>query len=194
MKLYERELNMSIVIINNFGQYNHRISRTLTYLKIENKLVSNETSLEEIKAMNPEGIILGGGPSIERIGNWEDIIKHINVPILGICLGHQVIANVFGGETKSAEIESYAQIDLNIEKEEGIFKDVGKSLKVWASHKDEVITLPENFEILASSDKCAIEAMKHKEKEIYGIQFHPEVQHTPRGGEIFENFYNICKQ
>ncbi len=185
---------MSIVIINNFGQYNHRISRTLTYLNIENKLVSNETSLDEIKALNPEGIILGGGPSIERIGNCEDIIKEINVPILGICLGHQIIANVFGGETKSAEIESYAQIDLNIEKEEGIFKDVGKSLKVWASHKDEVITLPENFEILASSDKCAIEAMKHKEKEIYGIQFHPEVQHTPRGGEIFENFYNICKQ
>lgn len=185
---------MSIVIINNFGQYNHRISRTLTYLKIENKLVSNETSLEDIKSMNPEGIILGGGPSIERIGNCEDIIKEMDVPILGICLGHQVIANVFGGETKSAEIESYAQIDLNIEKEIGIFDGVGKSLTVWASHKDEVITLPEDFEIIASSDKCAIEAMKHKDKEIYGIQFHPEVQHTPRGGEIFENFYKICKQ
>ena len=185
---------MSIVIINNFGQYNHRISRTLTYLGIENKLVSNETSLEDIKAMNPEGIILGGGPSIERIGNCEDIIMQMDVPILGICLGHQIIANVFGGETKSAQIESYAQINLNILKEEGIFENVGDSLKVWASHKDEVITLPEDFEILANSDKCAIEAMKHKNKEIYGIQFHPEVQHTPRGGEIFENFYEICKK
>ena len=170
---------MSIVIINNFGQYNHRISRTLTYLGIENKLVSNETSFDDIKAMNPEGIILGGGPSIERI--------------LGICLGHQIIANVFGGETTSAEIESYAQIDLNIEKQVGIFEDIGDSLKVGASHKDEVITLPDDFEILASSSKCAIEAMKHKDKDIYGIQFHPEVQHTPRGGEIFENFYKLCK-
>ncbi len=185
---------MSIVIINNFGQYNHRISRTLTYLGIENKLVSNETSLDEIKSMNPEGIILGGGPSIDRIGNCEEIIKQMDVPILGICLGHQIIANVFGGETKSAEIESYAQIDLNIEKQIGIFEDVGDSLKVWASHKDEVITLPDDFEILASSTKCAIEAMKHKNKDIYGIQFHPEVQHTPRGGEIFENFYKLCKQ
>ncbi|HIH35926.1 MAG TPA: GMP synthase subunit A [Methanosphaera sp.] len=185
---------MSIVIINNFGQYNHRISRTLTYLGIENKLVSNETSLDEIKSMNPEGIILGGGPSIDRIGNCEEIIKQMDVPILGICLGHQIIANVFGGETKSAEIESYAQIDLNIEKQIGIFEDVGDSLKVWASHKDEVITLPDDFEILASSTKCAIEAMKHKDKDIYGIQFHPEVQHTPRGGEIFENFYKLCKQ
>ena len=121
---------MSIVIINNFGQYNHRISRTLTYLGIENRLVSNETSLEDIEAMNPEGIILGGGPSIERIGNCEDIIKNIDVPILGICLGHQIIANVFGGETTSAEIESYAQIDLNIEKQVGIFEGIGDSLKV----------------------------------------------------------------
>ena len=185
---------MGIVIINNLGQYNHRISRTLTYLGIENKLVSNETSLDDIRAMNPEGIILGGGPSIERIGNCEDIIKEIEVPILGICLGHQIIANVFGGETTSAEIESYAQIDLNIEKQVGIFEDIGDSLKVWASHKDEVITLPDDFELLASSNKCAIEAMKHKDKDIYGIQFHPEVQHTPRGGEIFENFYKICKK
>ena len=67
-------------------------------------------------------------------------------------------------------------------------------MKVWASHKDEVITLPDDFEILASSSKCAIEAMKHKDKDIYGIQFHPEVQHTPRGGEIFENFYKLCKE
>jgi len=185
---------MSIIIINNFGQYNHRISRTLSYLGIENKLVSNETSLDDLKSMNPEGIILGGGPSIERIGNCKEIIRQMDVPILGICLGHQVIANVFGGKTKSAEIESYAQIDLNIEHQVGIFEGVGDSLTVWASHKDEVITLPEDFEMLASSDKCAIEAMKHKDKEIYGIQFHPEVQHTPRGGEILETFYKLCKQ
>ena len=112
---------------------------------------------------------------------------------MGICLGHQIIADVFGGETKSAEIESYAQIELNILKENGLFKGIGDSLKVWASHKDEVVTLPENFEILANSDKCDIEAMKHEDKNIYGIQFHPEVQHTPRGGEIFENFNKICE-
>lgn len=184
---------MSIVIINNFGQYNHRISRTLTYLGIENKLVSNETSLDEINNLEPEGIILGGGPSIERIGNCEEIINKTNVPILGICLGHQIIANIFGGKTKSAEIESYAQIELEILDNETLFEGIGDTLKVWASHKDEVITLPDNFQILAKSTKCDIEAMKHKEKPIFGIQFHPEVQHTPRGGEIFENFYKICK-
>ncbi len=184
---------MSIVIINNFGQYNHRISRTLKYLDIENKLIPNNTSLEEVQAMDPKGIILGGGPSIENIGNCKEFILNMDVPILGICLGHQSIADVFGGETKSAEIESYAQIELNILKEEGIFEGIGNSLKVWASHKDEVVTLPDNFEILANSDKCNIEAMKHVDKPIYGIQFHPEVQHTPRGGEIFENFNKICE-
>ena len=138
---------MSIVIINNFGQYNHRISRTLTYLGIENKLISNTTSIDEIKDLNPEGIILGGGPSIENIGNCKEIIQQMDVPILGICLGHQIIAEVFNGETKSAEIESYAQIEINIIEESELFKDMGDSVKVWASHKDEVVKLPENFKI-----------------------------------------------
>ena len=109
-------------------------------------------------------------------------------------MGHQLIADYFGGETKSADVESYAQIEINILKNTGLFEGIDDTLKVWASHKDEVVTLPESFEVIADSDKCSIEAMKHKDKEIYGIQFHPEVQHTPRGGEIFENFYRICKE
>lgn len=185
---------MSIAIINNFGQYNHRISRTLKYLDIENKLIPNTISLKELQDMNPEGIILGGGPSIERIGNCKEFVMNMDVPILGICLGHQLIADTFGGLTKTAELQSYAQIELNILDESDLFKGIGNTLKVWASHKDEVISIPDNFEILANSDKCDVEAMKHKNKPIYGIQFHPEVQHTPRGGEIFQNFYNICKQ
>lgn len=184
---------MSIVIINNFGQYNHRISRTLTYLDIENKLISNTTSLEEVQNLNPDGIILGGGPSIDNIGNCKEYILNMDVPILGICLGHQVIADVFGGNIKTAEIQSYAQININILKENGLFKDIGDSLKVWSSHKDEVVSLPDKFEILANSEQCDIEAMKHVDKPIYGIQFHPEVQHTPRGGEVFENFNEICE-
>lgn len=181
-----------IIIINNLGQYNHRISRTLTYLGIENKLIPNTTSYEDIMTLNPDGIILGGGPSINNIGNCEEIIQKAEVPILGICLGHQIIANVFGGETKSADIESYAQIEIQIKKSTELFDELPEIIKVWASHKDEVVKLPENFIILANSDKCSIEAMKHENKPIYGIQFHPEVQHTPEGGEIFINFNKIC--
>ncbi len=185
---------MSIVIINNFGQYNHRISRTLKYLEIDNNLISNDTSIDDIKNMNPKGIILGGGPDINNIGQCRNIILEIDVPILGICLGHQIIAETFGGKTTSADIESYAQIELNILKEEGLFDGIGDTLKVWASHKDEIVELPSEFEVLADSSMCEFEAIKHKDKPIYGIQFHPEVQHTPRGGEIFNNFNKICDE
>ncbi len=185
---------MTIVIINNFGQYNHRISRTLKYLKVENKLISNTTSLEDIEKLDIDGMILGGGPSKERIGNCKEYIEKIDVPILGICLGHQILSEAYGGLTTSADLESYAQIELNILKEDGLFKGIGDKLEVWSSHKDEVVKLPDCFEILANSSKCDIEAIKHKEKPVFGIQFHPEVQHTPRGGEIFTNFNNICKE
>ncbi len=183
---------MSIVIINNFGQYNHRISRTLKYLDIDNTLIPNSTSLEDIEDMNPKGIILGGGPDINNIGHCRKIIQTMDVPILGICLGHQIIAETFGGKTTSANMESYAQIELNILKEEGLFEGIGSTLKVWASHKDEIVELPSEFEVLANSDMCEFEAIKHEDRPIYGIQFHPEVQHTPRGGEIFNNFNQIC--
>ena len=83
---------------------------------------------------------------------------------------------------------------VDILKSEGLFKGIESPMAVWSSHKDEVISLPENFEILAASDLCDIESMQHLEKEIYGIQFHPEVHHTPRGEEIFKNFYEICQK
>jgi len=88
---------MTIIVVNNKGQYNHRIQRSLQYLKIESELVSNTLSIEEIEAKDPTGLILGGGPSLEGAGNSEDYIKHFDIPILGICLGHQLIAKTYGG-------------------------------------------------------------------------------------------------
>ena len=185
---------MKILVVNNHGQYNHRIHRSLHYLKIPSELIPNSTSLDEINDKNPAGIILGGGPSVERSGNSLEYVKNLNIPILGICLGHQIIAKAFGGEIGVAGIESYAKICLNINDENDIFKGLGDSMEVWASHKDEIKTLPPGFKLLASSPICEIEAMKHKTKPIYGIQFHPEVHHTENGEKIFENFYDVCKE
>ena len=184
---------MTILVINNKGQYNHRIARSLQYWKIPDKLVSNELSIEEIEAENPIGLILGGGPSIEGAGLSEEYIKHFDIPILGICLGHQLIAKAYGGEVSTSETESYAQVKIDIKNDENLFEGLAPEIDVWSSHKDEVKTVPEEFEVLASSNLCDVESFKHKDKDVYGIQFHPEVHHTPKGEVIFNNFYKICK-
>jgi len=189
-----RESTMKILVINNHGQYNHRINRSLGYLKYPAEIIPNTTSIEEVIEKNPLGIILGGGPSIEKAGNTPKYIKELDIPILGICLGHQLIAHVYGGEIGSAGIESYAKCTINILDENDIFQGVGETMDVWTSHKDDVKTLPPDFKLLATSSACNIEAMKHKDKPIYGIQFHPEVHHTEKGHLIFENFYRVCKE
>ena len=188
------EHKMTILIVNNKGQYNHRIARSLQYLQIPSELVSNELSIEEIEAKNPIGLILGGGPSLEGAGLCEEYIKHFDIPILGICLGHQLIAKAYGGEVETAETESYAQVKININEDKGLFKGLAPEMDVWSSHKDEVKTILQDFEILASSNLCDIESFKHKSKDVYGIQFHPEVHHTPKGETIFKNFYEICQK
>ena len=185
---------MKILVINNQGQYNHRIFRSLHYLKIPSEIVPNTTSIEDIKKKEQLGLILGGGPSIDRSGNSMSYVEELDCPILGICLGHQIIAKAFGGEIGAAGIESYAKIQINILDENDILKGFGENADVWASHKDEVIKPPENFKVLASSSICGVEAMKHDTKPIYGIQFHPEVHHTENGDKIFENFYEVCKE
>ncbi len=91
------EYNMTILVINNKGQYNHRIARSLQYLKIPSELVSNTLTIDELEAKNPTGLILGGGPSLEGAGLSEEYIKHFDIPILGICLCHQFIAIAYGG-------------------------------------------------------------------------------------------------
>ena len=185
---------MTILVINNKGQYNHRIARSLQYLKIPSELVSNDLSIEEIEAKNPIGLILGGGPSLEGAGMSEEYIKHFDIPILGICLGHQLIAKAYGGEVTTSDTESYAQVKININNDENLFKQLAPEMDVWSSHKDEVKTIPQDFEVLASSNLCDVESFKHEDKDVYGIQFHPEVHHTPKGSIIFENFYKICQK
>ena len=113
---------MTILVINNKGQYNHRIQRSLQYLNIPSQLVSNELSIEEIEAKEPIGLILGGGPSIDGVGNAAEYIKHFDIPILGICLGHQLIAKTFGGEVSTSDTESYAQVKIDLLDNSSLFK------------------------------------------------------------------------
>ncbi|NOZ82527.1 MAG: GMP synthase subunit A [Euryarchaeota archaeon] len=184
------------LVIANRGQYNHRIYRTLRYLGREVKLVQNTLTPEEVEEMEPTGIVVGGGPFLQESGNSGEIISRLagSVPILGICLGHQLIARVFGGEVREAEVGEYAEEEIIVDEEDEILRGLAPSFTAWVSHRDEVSKLPPGFVRLAHSASCEIEAMAHESLPVYGVQFHPEVAHTPRGSEVFRNFIEVCER
>jgi|TARA_B100001964_G_C14240928_1_gene604983 GMP synthase (glutamine-hydrolysing) len=185
---------VDVFVIANQGQYNHRIYRTLKYLGVKSQLVQNSITPEEIKSGGCKGLIIGGGQCFEISGNSGQIIKHFagKIPILGICLGHQLIAELFGGKVRTAKVGEYADSKIIVDNEDEILRGLAPSFNAWVSHKDEVSTIPQDFLKLAHSNTCSIEAMVHVKFPLYGLQFHPEVEHTPKGPDIFKNFLRIC--
>ncbi len=183
---------MKIYVIYNYGQYNHLIHRTLRDIGVESKLIENTTPVEKLK--DADGIVLGGGPSLDRTGLCERYVRELDVPILGICLGHQLLAKIFGGEVGKGERGGYSEVKVRIVEDDELFDGIPKEIKVWASHMDEVKKMPSNFKLLAKSDICEVEAMRHVEKPIYGVQWHPEVYHSEYGTEVYKNFVKICKK
>ena len=183
---------MKIYVIYNFGQYNHLIHRTLRDLDVESKMVENTTPVEELK--DADGIVIGGGPSLERTGNCRQYLQELEVPILGICLGHQLIAEVFGGKVGKGSIGGYSEVRITRVEDDEIFEGIPNEFTAWASHMDEVKEMPKNFKLLAKSDICKVEAMRHQKKPIYGVQWHPEVYHTQYGVDFYRNFIKICRK
>ncbi|WP_123538249.1 GMP synthase subunit A [Halosimplex salinum] len=179
-----------IDVIDNHGQFTHLEQRALRDLGVDVELVDNETPPEEIDA---DGLVLSGGPSIDRIGNCPDYLD-LDVPVLGICLGHQVIARELGGEVGEGDYGGYADVTVDVlDDTDPLLGSLAPSVRVWASHADEVVRVPDGFERTAESDICAVEAMSDVDRNLYGVQFHPEVAHTERGDEVFENFLAICE-
>jgi GMP synthase (glutamine-hydrolysing) len=188
---------VKIYVVDNGGQWTHREWRTLRDLEVETKIVPNTISFDELAKEDINGLVLSGGaPRIgleDTLGNIDEYLEKANFPILGICAGHQYMARFFGGAAKPAEKPEFGKIELIILKEDEIFKGVPKKSIVWESHNDEVTKLPSGFICLAQSESCKIQAMKHKNKPFYGLQFHPEVEHTQYGELMFENFVKLCK-
>ncbi len=184
---------MKILVINNYGQFCHLIQRALRDHEVDSQLVANTTPVEEIIEKEPDGLVLSGGPSMERIGICESYVEEIDLPILGICLGHQLMARKFGAPIRSGKFGGYAEVEIEILAPEGLFKGLEDREVVWASHADEVAALPDGFTCLARSEICDVEAMKHITQPLYGLQFHPEVSHTRKGNKILTNFIEICK-
>ncbi len=187
-----------MVIIVDFGaQYSQLIARRVRESNIYCEIVPYTYTIDQIKAKNPTGIILSGGPASVYENNAPSINKEIfeiGVPILGICYGGQLIAQSFGGKVTKADNREYGRIKLQTAENTGLFKDIQQDSLVWMSHTDYIEQKPEGFRITAYSDTCPICAMQNDEKQIYAVQFHPEVEHSEKGKEIIQNFLlNVCK-
>ncbi|MCX8170201.1 MAG: glutamine-hydrolyzing GMP synthase [Candidatus Methanomethyliaceae archaeon] len=183
----------TILVLDFGGQYAHLIARRIREKGVYSEIVPHDITPEEIRSFNVKGIILSGGPACvinESSPKLNPKILEMNIPILGICYGHQLLAHIFGG--KIGPSKEYGATYVIIDKPVDILSGLSRREKVWMSHSDSVLSIPEEFEVLAHSKNCPIAAFKHRHKPIYGIQWHPEVIHTIKGGLIFTNFINIC--
>jgi GMP synthase (glutamine-hydrolysing) len=189
---------VKIYVVDNGGQWTHREWRTLKYLDVDTKIIPNNTSFKVLKDEKTDGLVLSGGaPRIglkNELGNCAEYLEKADFPIMGICAGHQFMARFFGGEAKPSKIPEFGKIELTVIEKNDLFEDVPEKSVVWESHNDEVTKLPKDFINLAESENCKIQAMKHKNKPFYGLQFHPEVDNTEYGEQIFKNFVKKCLQ
>lgn len=178
--------NMKIAIIDLGSQYCNLILRRLNEIGIEAEIISKLPSPNKYK-----GIILSGGPN--NVNKNNDInVTNLEIPVLGICYGHQLLAKQLGAKIKLAEAE-YGLSNITIQKSDTIFKDIPKYQQVWMNHSDSVVTLPQDTTLLARSEYCKIAAFGNYKRELFGVQFHPEVIQTKYGIDILRNFtVNIC--
>ncbi len=189
----EREL---ILVIDFGGQYNQLIARRVREVNVYCEVMSYKTPIDVIKERNPKGIIFTGGPASVYAENAPSIsgeIFELGIPVLGICYGGQLMAQSFGGKVSKANQREYGKVKIEILEQDDFFKDIETGSICWMSHTDFVESPPEGFVVSAKTDNCPVAAMKNEDKKLYGVQFHPEVEHTSFGRKLIKNFlYEVC--
>lgn len=187
----------SIIVLDFGGQYNQLIARRIRDLGVYSELFPYDVSAEKIKALQPKGIIFSGGPNSvldEGAPQCDERIFELGIPILGICYGMQLMAHHFRGKVDQADNREYGKASVEFVQDSLLFKGLPKEQTVWMSHGDVVLDVPEGFQADAKSSSCPIAAMSSKEKNLYAVQFHPEVRHSEYGNEMLRNFiYEICQ-
>ncbi len=184
----EREL---VLVVDFGGQYNQLIARRVREHNVYCEIIPYTTSVEDIKKKNPKAIIFTGGPNSvygEGTPRVEKEIFELGVPVLGICYGHQLTAYTLGGKVESPDIREYGKTEVKIDNNSPLFDGIKEADQSWMSHTDYVSEIPEGFKIIATTDQCPVAAMANEEKKIYGVQFHPEVEHTLFGQKMLGNF------
>lgn len=190
-------MNKELVLVLDFGgQYNQLIARRVRECNVYCEVHPYKLSVDEIREMNPKGIIFTGGPNSvygEDSPLCDKAIFELGIPVLGICYGSQLMAHVLGGKVATAPVSEYGKTEVSVNVESKLFEGVSPSTICWMSHTDYIENAPENFKIVGNTPVCPVAAMENAEKNLYAVQFHPEVMHTQEGTKMLSNFvYNVC--
>src|SRR6266550_1844632 len=192
-----RSTHSKILILDFGSQYTQVIARRIRECQVYSEIVRFDTSAAEIAAMQPNGLILSGGPASvydEGAPQIDPNILSLGIPVLGICYGLMLMAHHLGGGVVFTGRREYGAGVLHIANRSGLFDGLGNHLDVWNSHGDEVTSLPKGFRVVGTTEGCDFAAVEDAKRKLYGLQFHPEVAHTPSGKEILQNFvYHICR-
>lgn len=189
--------NSEMVLILDFGgQYNQLIARRVRECGVYCEILPYDYSIEKIKEKNPKGIIFTGGPNSvygEDTPKVDTMIFDIGIPVLGICYGHQFMAHTLGGKVEHAAVGEYGKTVVNLNASCDLFAEIELENQCWMSHMDFVSAVPAGFTIVSTTKECPVAAMVNEAKKLYGVQFHPEVEHTPFGKKMLANFlFKIC--
>lgn len=186
-----------VIVLDFGGQYNQLIARRVRECNVYCEVKSYKTPIEEIKTMNPKGIIFTGGPNSvysEDSPSISSEIFELGIPVLGICYGCQLMAHITGGKVSSADKSEYGKTETEFDTNSLLFKGLPNKGITWMSHTDLISGLPQGFTSVAHTSDCPVAAMENKERKLYGMQFHPEVMHTDNGIAMLRNFlYEVCE-
>ena len=187
----------TVIVLDFGGQYNQLIARRVRECNVYCEIFSYKTDIEKIKEMQPKGIIFTGGPNsvyLEDSPTYTKEIFELGIPVLGICYGAQLMMHLLGGKVETAPVREYGKIEVTVNQSTKLFENVSEKTICWMSHNDYIAEAAPGFEIIAHTDDCPVAAVQNTEKNLYAVQFHPEVLHTKEGKTMLSNFvYNVCE-
>jgi GMP synthase (glutamine-hydrolysing) len=185
-----------VIVIDFGGQYNQLVARRVRECNVYCEIFSYKTDIEQIKAMNPKGIILTGGPNScyeEGAPTYSKELFELGIPVLGLCYGAQLMMHILGGKVEKAPVREYGKTEVYVDKTSPLFADVAETTICWMSHFDYISQIAPDFKIVAHTADCPVAAAENGNKKLYAIQFHPEVLHTQEGCKMLFNFVrNVC--
>ena len=192
------EYDGATVLVLDFGaQYAQLIALRVREAQVNFEIVVRDITAEEVRSRRPAGLILSGGPAsvyADDALRMDPDILDLDIPVLGICYGHQLIASLAGGEVSNTGNAEYGKSSLEVTADSFLLQELPKEQQVWMSHRDEVTTPPPGFEAVARTPGAGVAVMEDRDRRIYGVQFHPEVGHTPRGSEMLKRWlYDVCE-